>query len=90
MKENEFKKLVLSLTVGAVLLLVLLLFIMIYQLFSIRALKRQEAELESKIAEYELLIDNAEDTLEARQMRWWIERRARELGYVYVGDVTLD
>jgi hypothetical protein len=63
---------------------------MIYQLFSIRALKRQEAELESKIAEYELLIDNAEDTLEARQMRWWIERRARELGYVYVGDVTLD
>lgn len=90
MSESDFKKLVISLTVGAVMLLVILLSVMIYQLISISKLKAEEAELEAKITEYQVLIEDTEDTIEARSMRWWIERRAREIGYIYDGDVPLD
>lgn len=90
MTENDFKKLVVSITVGAVLLLVILLSVMVYQLVSIGKLKSEEAELKAKIQEYQVMIDDTEDTIEARSMRWWIERRAREIGYVYEGDVPLE
>ena len=90
MSESDFKKLVISLTVGAVMLLVILLSVMIYQLISISKLKAEEADLEAKITEYQVLIEDTEDTIEARSMRWWIERRAREIGYIYDGDVPLD
>ena len=42
-----------------------------------------------RIAEYDELYASGEDTLQARSKRLWIERRARELGYVYEGDVPL-
>ena len=71
-------------------LLVILLSVMIYQLISISKLKAEEADLEAKITEYQVLIEDTEDTIEARSMRWWIERRAREIGYIYDGDVPLD
>lgn len=48
------------------------------------------AELEAKIAEYNQLIENGEDVKEARSMLWWIEQRARELGYILKTDVPLD
>ena len=56
MQENEFKKVVVSLTIGAVLLLVILLSVMVYQLISIAVLKKQEAELEAAIQQYEVMI----------------------------------
>ena len=90
MQENEFKKVVVSLTVGAVLLLVILLSVMIYQLVSIAILKKQEAELEEKIAQYEIMIEESGETLEARKTAWWIQRRAMEIGYVFKDDVPLN
>ncbi len=90
MQENEFKKVVVSLTVGAVLLLVILLSVMIYQLISIAVLKKQEAELETKIQQYEIMIEESGETLDARKTDWWIQRRAMEIGYVFEDDVPLN
>ena len=90
MQENEFKKVVVSLTVGAVLLLVILLSVMIYQLVSIAVLKKEEAELEAKIQEYEIMIQESGETLDARKTDWWIQRRAMEIGYVFEDDVPLN
>ncbi len=50
----------------------------------------QIKELELKIAEYNLLIEQGEETKEVRSMRWWIEREARELGYVFATDKNFD
>jgi len=48
--------------------------------------KKRIDELDAKIVEYEQLIEEGEQTKETRSMLWWIEREARELGYVYEGD----
>lgn len=90
MEESKFKKLVVAGTVGAVLLAVILLIVMIYQMISIGLKKAQLDEYNAAIAEYERLIQEGEDTLEARSTKAWIARRARELGYVYKDDVKLD
>lgn len=90
MEDSKFKKLVVAGTVGAVLLAVILLIVMIYQMISIGLKKAQLDEYNAAIAEYERLIQEGEDTLEARSTKAWIARRARELGYVYKDDVKLD
>lgn len=89
MTESKFKKLVVALTVGAILLLFLLCSFLVYQLVYINSEKRKSEELEAKIKEYTMLIERGEDTIETRSMRWWIERRARELGYTFDGDIDL-
>lgn len=89
MSESKFRKLIVALTVGAVLLFVILLSVMVYQLVSISNEKKKETELINAITEYEKLIEEGCDTLEARSSRWWIERRARELGLNYKDDVSL-
>lgn len=83
MNEAKVKRLIIAGTVGAVLLLVILLSVMVYQIIAVKVKEKNINELEIQIAEYERLIELGEDTLEVRSKRWWIERRARELGYVY-------
>lgn len=63
---------------------------MVYQLISASVEKKRIDELDAKILEYRALIEEGEETKEARSMRWWIEREARELGYVYDGDKNYD
>ena len=83
MDQSKFRKIVIASTVTAVILLVTLLSVMVYQLVSIFTYKNAIAELEREIAAYEQMIDETGDTSETRSTRWWIERRARELGYIY-------
>ena len=85
MTESKIKRLIVALTVGAVLLVVILASIMLYQLIDISSQRKALAELNSEIAKYEQLIKEGQDTYETRSMRWWIERRAMELGYQYKG-----
>lgn len=89
MTEEKRKRLVVAGTVGAVLLVVILMFVMVFQLISLQIRKNAYNELQAEIARYEQLIENGQDTLEARSKKNWIERRARELGYVYPSDVEL-
>ena len=90
MNESKFKRLVVAITAGAVMLLIFLLIIMIYQLIAISAERAEERELLETIAQYEELTEEQQKTLEARMSRQWIERRARKLGYVYKDDVGLE
>lgn len=90
MTESKIKRLIVAATVGAVLLIVILLTIMVYQLISASIEKKRIDEIDAKIVEYRALIEEGEETKEARSMRWWIEREARELGYVYDGDKSYD
>ncbi|MBQ9104153.1 MAG: hypothetical protein IJY57_03600 [Clostridia bacterium] len=62
---------------------------MIFQIISISVEKKKLNELEEQIAIYKELIEDGEDTVEARTSRWWIIERARELGYVFDGDKLL-
>ena len=81
MTESKQKRLVSAITVGAVLLLVILVSVMIYQLISISVRNKQIEELRAQIAVYERMIEDGEEENAIRQERDWIERRARELGY---------
>lgn len=90
MNDAKFKRLIMAITAGAVMLIVFLLMIMVYQLIAISVEKSEERELLAVIAEYEALIKDEENTLKAHSDRQWIERRARELGYVYIDDVGLE
>ena len=83
MTTEKTKKLIVASTVGAVLLLVSLLAIMIYQMVAIQNKKADIKRLENAIVELEQLIEEGEDTIEIRSMREWIEREARRLNFVY-------
>lgn len=87
MTESKAKRLIVAGTVGAVLLAVILLAVLAYQLLTISTYNKRIAKLEENIARYEALITEAEDTKEVVSLRWWIEREARELGYVYEGEL---
>lgn len=90
MEESKAKRLIVAGTVGAVLLIFILLVVMVYQIIAISVKKNELAEYQAAIAHYERLIQDGEDTLEARSTKAWIARRARELGYIYKDDVKLD
>lgn len=89
MTEAKTKRLIVASTVGAVLLVIILVSIMLYQLITINNERKSLAELNEKIAYYEQLIEEGEDTFEVRKLRWWIEHRALELGYEYKGSEGL-
>lgn len=86
MTESKAKKLIVATTVGAVLLAAILLLLLVYQIIKINTDRRNVAELEREIARYEELVEEGEDEEALRELKWWIERRARELGYTYPGD----
>ena len=87
MTEEKFKRTVIAVTVGAVLLVVVLVSVMFYQLIAISVRKKQIAELETEIERYMLLNEEERKSIETRKQYWWIVQRARELGYVFEGDV---
>ena len=82
MTEKKFKRIIVATTVGAVLLMAILVMVMVYQLISIKVHKDDIALLESKIAYYQELNETGERVLEQRQLEKWIRIRAQELGYV--------
>ena len=81
MSESKLKKLIVATTVGAVLLIVVLLSIMVYQLISIKVQRNRIENLEAKIALYEQMCEDGENTLEQRSLNEWIIREAKKLGY---------
>ena len=89
MTEEKFKRVVISSTVGAVLLLFILLAIMVYQLIAINVEQKNIAKLESEIVRLTELKKNGEDIYEIRQLEEWIVRRAYELGYNFPSDKPL-
>ncbi|MBE5756668.1 MAG: hypothetical protein E7342_02595 [Clostridiales bacterium] len=90
MDEAKKKRLIVSGTITAVLLIVILLSIMVYGLVSIGVENKRHSELIEREAELKELNKEFENTIEERSKRWWIEQRARELGYFYNNDQKLN
>ena len=86
MNESKAKRLIIATTVGAVLLVVILLAVLIYQMIAIGVENRRIADLNAKIAECDRLIEEGVDVKNARSQRDWIIYEARKLGYIFEGD----
>lgn len=90
MEKEKYSRTINALKFGAVLLLVILLGILIYQLVSLKIYKNDVNELKDKIAYYNTLTETERETIEARSTLEWIEQRARELGLSLDGDIRLN
>lgn len=86
MNEDKFKRRVIAFTVGAVLLVIILVSVLFYQLISISVERKKLRQLDAKIIEYNQLKEDADKELEAYDSYWWIVQRARELGYSFDGE----
>lgn len=87
MTEEKGRRVKIAVSVGAVLLLVILLMVWVYQMIAIGVKRRYNDELDAKITYYLEIKDDADKVLERRATLEWIEERARELGYVFKDDV---
>ena len=83
----KFKRTVVAITVGAVVLLCVLIIMMCYQLVKIGVEHGRKAELTAKIAELKELSGKKDKELEYLRTEQAIERLARELGYHFADDV---
>ena len=89
MTNDKRKRLKSAVIVGAVLFLIIIMSIVIYQCVSISARKKRVEFLEAEIQRYYQLIEQGEETIELRSLREWIEVEARELGYIWDTDKEL-
>ena len=86
MKEEKFKKIVVAATVTAVTLLFILIVFWVYQLISVSVRNREIQKLQDEIAYYQERIESGNLSIdEVYTARWWIEKRALELGMKYPG-----
>lgn len=81
MKIDKLKRIAASVTAAAVLLLVILLSIMVYQIVYIKAKEREINALESEIERLEKQNEQTEDNIAIWLSEWKIKERARELNY---------
>ena len=84
--ETAFKRKVVAVSVGAVVLLAVLLIAMCYQLIAIGVKYSEKNQLIADIALLDEQLQKGEETIEIRRKAVYIERRARELGYRYAND----
>ena len=90
MDESKAKRLIVSCTVGAVLLAVILLSIMIYQLIAIGVKNNRIDDYKEQIKILDARIAASKEDLSAIKEREWIIYEARKLGYVFEGDNPLE
>jgi type II secretory pathway pseudopilin PulG len=90
MEEQKLKRVRNAGIVGAILLIVILLSVLIFQLVKIGNEKRELSELQDAIKNYQQLTDEERTSTENMNTREWIEQRARELGLKLEGDFALD
>ena len=90
MTESKFKKVVVASIVGAIMLIVILVSVILYQVITMSTYVRERNALLDEITTLERLIDENADEALIRQTKEWIEDRARELGYKYKDDIILD
>ncbi len=90
MEEQKYKRVRNAVIFGAVLLVIVLLSILIFQLVKIKNDRKELQYLKEQIAVYRTLTEEEKDSLEAMNTREWIEQKARELGLTLEGDFALD
>lgn len=83
MTEEKRNRLIAALTVNAILLVVILVAVCIYQLVAIVNLNNIKKEVQSQITAYETAIEKNEKTLEYYQSREGLLDKAYEYGFVF-------
>lgn len=81
MSEEKFKRVVVAITVGAVLLFTILLSIMVFQIVSIFCERSEIKDLKKDIEIYKELIQDEEKKLQAVSLKEYIINEAKKLGY---------
>lgn len=85
--DASLKRKIVAFTVGAVVLLCVLIILMCYQMIKIGVQNRKKADLTAEIAALTAEYEKGEGELAFRRTNLYIERIARELGYHYADDI---
>ena len=79
--DEKFKKRVVAISIGAVLLFVILFSVMVYGLIKVLVTKRENTNLEDQIAYYRSLTEEERQKAYACELEDYIRQEARKLGY---------
>ena len=83
MEEQKLRKIIAVSVSAAIILLVVLIAIMIYQMIMLQNGKKNVEKLNAEIAELEDRKNDLENQIDIWQAEWKIDERARELGWLY-------
>lgn len=86
MTQEKRNRIVAAVTVNAVLLLVILMSVLIYQLTTIVALANRKKDIQNQIQEYERQIEDSEDKLDEYRTEEWLKNKAYEYGFIFPGE----
>lgn len=89
MTQEKQKKLIVSVTVGAIILLLVLVAMLTVILVKKSNMQKDIQILESKCDELQQLIDENAEIGKIMETKAWIEQYAREHGYYYDGDIVI-
>ena len=81
MTEEKIKRITVATTIGAVVLLCFLIFVLAFQVVKINASKKLEADYDAQILYLEELRNEGADKIALHKQSWIVQARARELGY---------
>ena len=87
-KEEKFKRKIVALTVGAVLLLVILCSVLIYQLIKIAILNKENNKLDNLYEYYQTLNDEEKEKIDATNTIEFYLREGYKRGYKQKGDLS--
>lgn len=83
MEEQKLKKIIAISVSAAVILLVVLISIMVYQMVMLRGGQKNVEALNAEIEMLETQREDLERQIDVWQTDWKIDERARELGWLY-------
>lgn len=89
MSEGKLKKLVTAVVIAGTILVVFLLGVILYQFVSMGVKQGKIDSMNAQISEYEQLIAQLDEDLDAYTREEILEKLAREYGYIYPDDVTM-
>lgn len=81
MEERRTRNLVTASVATAVVFLVILMTVLVFQMIALGRVKKQQVTLDELIAEYEERSEYYEQEIELWNERWKIIQEARKLGY---------
>ena len=90
MTESKFKKVVAASIVGAIMLIIILVTVIVYQVVTMSGYIKQRDSLIEGIARLEQMIEDNASEEEIRTTKEWIEEQARKIGYKYPNDIIID